>query len=780
MGTPGLSTLVEDYTALDFETLRDGLIAFAQRRFPNEKWTDFNDANFGTFLIELLAEIGERLAYTQNARFLETIPILARREGNFIRLAKSLSFAMKEATSGSVSLRIYNLTDPSTPYSFPISSHQQFGSDDGTIFQPLTDLVISSASLVFDPVKYGYYVDIDVTSGQEIYQENLATSDGKPSQVYPLSSGPLLEGTLLVLVNGAEYTEVSSLVEYGTGDKVFTRAISEDGDTVLTFGDGVYGVIPPTGSTILATYKIGTGTDAQLPPEAVNQILSTSDGSEVSGYLTGAACLNLAKVSGAGPRQTLDNAKQSLPAAVAANNRGVSLDDYAALVVKNVPGVLRASSMAGRYIGGVSTIILLIVPQGLGEVTASLYNQVVIALRGKKSAGRRPIPTTAVYVSLKLEVDVFIRSNYASGSVVQAVKTSILDLFDPSKVDFAPQFALQTLYDFVTPDAISGVLRIFVRRFSIDPYMGRYVTLGTTGNGVAVGLKTNKLIAQRREWNVRIVTPQAPFSCRQFEVRQRQMGTISMISDTTVTDEQGNYVENSLVGWSLVVRPLEGTTPKAVVSNTQNSITVAGGLLLLGGPDEPYVVEFLEARGKVLTSILSSAAAGSNVVQVDSVADWTVGDNAILVDASGNEIARVKITIVGGSSLTLDTVVTAASGSKIHYLWKSADGQIEVAFPDGATAWVVGDEFYVDTYPEAGDLLLRPENYVTFDEADLVLNSIGGIKLWLLRLSNSLRGSTPIRRERRSRGVLRWRSRSRTGTTPESPNGPTSCSTSPS
>ena len=46
---------VFDFSSLDFASVQDDLTRYAQVTFPSELWTDFNDSNYGTHLLELMA-----------------------------------------------------------------------------------------------------------------------------------------------------------------------------------------------------------------------------------------------------------------------------------------------------------------------------------------------------------------------------------------------------------------------------------------------------------------------------------------------------------------------------------------------------------------------------------------------------------------------------------------------------------------------------------------------------------------------------------------------------
>jgi len=736
MSAGGPDTPVFDFCSEDYTSLLADLKAYAKRTtYVDEQWTDFNPTNPGTRLLELMSIAGEMVFYAQNARLLETIPIHARRKKNFLNLAKSFTFRLKSATQGTTTLRLYDLPDPADgAYSFTVSKHQQFltQSDTPVVFQPVTDTTVTSAAVLGPDPSYGYYYfDIDIVSGAEVFQERLGTTTGAMGEAFRLSQKPVLDGTISVVIAAELYTEVLNLLPYGPSDAVYTRSVEEDGTVTFKFGDGVFGKLLPANRDVYCTYKTGTGSDADLVANTITQLGATTDGSKVPAALLGASCTNIAETTGAGPEQDLSSAKQSLPLVLKANDRGVTYEDYGALVVKNVAAVYRAQAVPGRSSSGTVPVYVVTVPQGGGPMTAPLYNAIIIAMRGKKSAGKRVIPVVANYVTLKVVIDAFILDNYVAALVAEVMSNTVLGKYGFEVMDFAEQADLQDLYKALGPDRIEGLKRAFVKTFTIEPHHARYLATSTTGDGTTLGLKVNPNTVQRHEWNVRVVASKNPVQCRRFEVRKRHIGTVSYLADTTLVDERANFstTQFSSGDWVLRVRPMDLADSFPVVAWSQQQVTTdKHGLLIVGAPDDPYVIERLEKIvGKVLVSNVSQAVTSSATIPVSSTVSWQAGD-PVLVMQGDVEVARRVVKQVGVGTLILDDAVTLSAGAKLHYLWRSEDGSVEFALPNGDTPWAISDESYVDTYPQAGDLLLRKEDFMLLTKDDITVNAVGGVK----------------------------------------------------
>jgi len=82
---------VVDYTARDFQTIKEALVEYARKYYPNS-YQDFNEAGFGSMILDTVAYTGDILSfyldYHANESFLDT----ALERDNVIKLAKQLGY----------------------------------------------------------------------------------------------------------------------------------------------------------------------------------------------------------------------------------------------------------------------------------------------------------------------------------------------------------------------------------------------------------------------------------------------------------------------------------------------------------------------------------------------------------------------------------------------------------------------------------------------------------------------------------------------------------------
>ena len=727
---------VFDATSLDFTSIQADLITYAQQQFPAEQWTDFNSSNFGTFLIELLATASDLLAYNANAQVLESIITTLTREKNFRIISKSFDYAMKSASPSSSVERV--TLDPAGSYPFTISSHLQFSTTDGTIFQPVISVAVASYPGVG-------YVDVDVIQGQEYYLEVEGQTSGVGNEQFTLKSSPLLDGTLSVSVGADSYSLVSNFIAAGPTDKVYTIFTDENGVTTLTLGDNVNGVIPAIGQNVVATYKVGGGSNTNLPAGSISDIHGTSDGSAIPPQIISVS--NTVSATGGGPKQTLANAQQNLPLSLKENDRAVTLQDYSTAAAF-IPGVFKVRAVAGIPYGGATPVVLFVVPNGGGSVTDVLRNTVILGLANIKMAAKRILVDDPVYVNLHIEEVVYVSPSSPALAVGAAHQAVLTNWFSANSVDFGKTFSLQNDgYEVVKPSNIAGTDRVFFRKFTVLPYFARHVGISTTGNGTVQDIQVTPDV-KRREWLIRIVqsNPIIGVFCYQYEVWQRRLGTASLVVDNFLEDEAANYENGELVGeflrpypsTNIGGSPTEGGSGPAstfyITANTQTTMSLASpGLLTFLGPGDDYVVEKKEGTiGKLaITTTNAAMASPSSTISVVSSLNFLANDYVRITGTQGVNLVdeTVKISLVpDGVSLLLTTPVQVDPGAVVTYYWYSDDGTVGFTVVDGTLPFTAGDEMYVDTYGAAEDIALRPENFPVLSPTDLIVTTVGGVK----------------------------------------------------
>tara|TARA_R100001015_G_C4632206_1_gene195481 strand:- start:607 stop:2400 length:1794 start_codon:yes stop_codon:yes gene_type:complete len=96
------------YTARDFNSIKQSLVDYAKRYYP-ETYQDFNDASFGSLMLDTVSYVGDVLSYfvdyQANESFLET----AFERQNIIRLSRQLGYNYENISTAAGEIQVYAL-----------------------------------------------------------------------------------------------------------------------------------------------------------------------------------------------------------------------------------------------------------------------------------------------------------------------------------------------------------------------------------------------------------------------------------------------------------------------------------------------------------------------------------------------------------------------------------------------------------------------------------------------------------------------------------------------
>jgi hypothetical protein len=131
---------------------------------------------------------------------------------------------------------------------------------------------------------------VRATRGESVFDEVLGSGDAsRPFQSFALGNKPLTyindlaapngrRSALEVRVNAIKWREAPSFFGVGPDDEVYIVRQNDEGESVVTFGDGVSGARLPTGvDNITATYRFGAGA-AKPPAGAISQLARPVEG----------------------------------------------------------------------------------------------------------------------------------------------------------------------------------------------------------------------------------------------------------------------------------------------------------------------------------------------------------------------------------------------------------------------------------------------------------------------------------------------------------------------
>jgi uncharacterized phage protein gp47/JayE len=450
-----------DYTTKDYASFREDLINAIPDRLP--EWTSRSPGDFGIVLIELFSMIGDILSYYGDRIVNESFLATAVLRSSVIKHAQLIDYRPHDATGARVTLRFTNTLGVPAP--IPKGTQVTTTSTAGTdpvVFETDADLLVDASDSA----------TVSATQGVTFLNESIGSSSGNYDQRFTLFQSPVIEGSVKVYVDEGlgprEWTFFSHLTDAASSDPAFTTETNENSIVSVIFGDGTNGRIPVTGSIITATYRVGGGEIGNVGTGALT---------EMAANIPGVTVLNETPASGGAEAETIEHIRTQAPKSLKAQDRAVTLEDYAALALK-VSGVAKAKAQADVY----TAVRLYVNPVG-GFFEADLEDRVdalTPSLTNSSGTGylddKKMINTTITvhppeylgapgYVPIEIEADVTVLPQYSSSVVASHVKETVLDVLSFDKVDFGQRVTLSSIYQVISKVegvdfAVVTVLRI--------------------------------------------------------------------------------------------------------------------------------------------------------------------------------------------------------------------------------------------------------------------------------------------------------------------------------
>ena len=99
-------TVPVKYTSRDFETIKQDLIEFAKRYYP-DTYQDFNEASFGSLMLDSVAYVGDILSFYLDYQVNESFLNTAAEYNNVLKLARQQGYKVQGAPSSTGTINLY-------------------------------------------------------------------------------------------------------------------------------------------------------------------------------------------------------------------------------------------------------------------------------------------------------------------------------------------------------------------------------------------------------------------------------------------------------------------------------------------------------------------------------------------------------------------------------------------------------------------------------------------------------------------------------------------------
>jgi hypothetical protein len=435
VSTPPSSTPISvDYTSKDYYALREELINRVQLRVPD--WTGEDPADFGIALVEAFAYLGDLITYYIDRNANESFLSTATQRSSVLNIAQSYGYVPSGYGRAFTTLQLSNSS--AIAITLPAGSvfygdivindtvQKVYFTTDANVTVPAKSGTVNGVATI--TAQEGLPVELVATSTNE-YGEQIGTATGLPNQVLELGETPVAADSIEVYVQDGDayskWTQVTHLIDYGPNDQVFQVSTDEDGVVSIYFGDGVSGLIPTKFSDIRATYIVGGGNIGNVDNSTIDTIYYVpvlSEG-ELIALQSKVTVTNPEPAIGGSDPETLDQIRNAAPLTLRANNRAVTLQDYADLALA-VDSVGKANATASVW----NSVTVYIAPS---------RNSTNIELAPGYDESGDPSPA---YEDLKANVEDYLEDKVLLGTTVTVLPPTYVDASVTIRYTKLPQY----------------------------------------------------------------------------------------------------------------------------------------------------------------------------------------------------------------------------------------------------------------------------------------------------------------------------------------------------
>ena len=352
-------------SSLDFDSLKLNFKEFLKAQ------TTFKDYNFDGSNMNVLLDVMSYNSYL-NSFYLNMVASemfldSAQKYDSIVSHAKELNYIPRSTKSSSAELSLVistsglngNMTVPKgTKFTgFSSNNSYTFTTNEAAVYVSANDTFTIPLMRIYegDYYKDSYVVDNDIENQQFLITNKNIDTDSLTVNV--------------IENNGAtntEFKQVYTLYSLGSNSSVFFLQGALNDSYEIVFGDGLFGRKPLNGATVVANYRVSSGEETNgISSFSMNDNLGILNGGNDSDVVS---LTVLSSADGGAEKEDIESVRFAAPRYFATQQRAVSSDDYASLILENFGGEITD-----------------VVVYGGQEVEPKLYGRVIVSLKPKNA-----------------------------------------------------------------------------------------------------------------------------------------------------------------------------------------------------------------------------------------------------------------------------------------------------------------------------------------------------------------------------------------------------------
>lgn len=463
---------ISKVTELDFETIKSNLKDYFRR--DDSPFRDWNFEGSGlNYLIDILAYNTHYNAVNAHVSMNESFLDSAQIRSNVVSRAKLIGYTPRSRRGAIASVNISFTRDSNssaTSLTLPQGSEFTTSFDNTTYrFTVLNDVegTYNSTNNTFD------FTNVSIVQG-ELKRLKFLVDTTNPTQKFLIDDENIDTSTLSVRVfdhasttNSRTFlsSETFNIIE--STSRVYFLTENFEGKYQIEFGDGFIGVKLESLNVVDLSYLSTNGRDAN--GASVFSFLN-SNNTNFNSNVAGVSSLTTVQPASAGDeRESIEAIRRTAPFSYIAQNRGVTTNDYEALIRENIPNIEALSIWGGQFndppIYG--KVFVSAKPKDGLLLTDLQRNQIINYLETINVLTVKPEIVDPNYIFLFF--DVFFKYNSSNTTLSQTqleskVQNAIIDFNSNFLEDFDKIFRYSTFLAAID-NADESILNSFARIF---------------------------------------------------------------------------------------------------------------------------------------------------------------------------------------------------------------------------------------------------------------------------------------------------------------------------
>lgn len=334
-------------TELDFDTIKENLKAFLRNQTA---FTDYDfDASNLSVLMDLLAYNTHYNAVLANMISNEMFMDTALKRSSVVSLAKQLGYTPRSVQSSEALVNIEVQNVPGNPAFLTLDRYKAFNTTvDGTTLS-----FYNVNSYVATPID-GLYTFEKVTlyQGRQLEYFYTVGAGNSPANKYVIPNQNVDTRTIQVAVQYAgtssysqSFTLVDNIVNIKSDTNCFFLEENTEGFYQIYFGDDVIGRNLDAGDVVKISYIVSDGAAGNIAGNVVLSWTTTTIGGESAGDRS---ISTISKPVGGGDREPADDIRFNALTAYVSQNRAVTDQDYANLILRQLPAARSVNVWGGE------------------------------------------------------------------------------------------------------------------------------------------------------------------------------------------------------------------------------------------------------------------------------------------------------------------------------------------------------------------------------------------------------------------------------------------------